>query len=375
MIRAVYIIGKMNTGGIKSLVMEYCRHIDRSRIQLDFIVDEDSQAVPAEELGQLGVRVYYVAPYQHIWRYHQDIKKICRENQYHVAHCYLNTLNVFPLFAAWCAKVPVRISENLSMAHRGEWKTLIKEMLRPLGKCFATHLMCCGEDCGRWLFGNKAYNAGKVALFKTPINTQKNFYDPSLRKKVREQYGLDGKIVIGYIARFVPQKNPCFMLEIIAQAYSKDPNVRLLLVGDGILKDEMMRRAEQLSITEAVVYLGVQEDIVPLYQAMDAFLLPSLYEGLPIVGLEAQTVGLPTFFSNEVTRETGITKLARFLPLDMPPEKWAEQMLEAIRQNENRHSYSEDVREAGFDSLEESRKLLAYYISALESLGKAENIL
>ena len=369
MIRAAQILGKMNHGGAKSLVMEYYRHMDRDEIQFDFIVDEDSQAVPTEELEALGARIYYVAPYQNIWKYHRDVKAICLKNRYPIVHSYLNTLNVFPLFAAKCAGVPVRISENLSMAHKGEWKTIIKEMLRPLGKCFATNLMCCGEDCGRWLFGNRAYDQGRVALFKTPVNAQKNAYDPALRERTRKQYGLEDKIVLGHIARFVPQKNPLFLLDIVAAAYRLNPDVRLLLIGDGVLKNEMMRKIEDLSIAQAVVYLGIQEEVVQLYQAMDAFLLPSLYEGLPIVGIEAQAAGLPAFFSTEVTEETGMTKLAHFLPLTLDAEEWARKILDAVEQNTERRSHCDEIKQAGFDSIEESRRLKAYY---LDALGAAE---
>ena len=208
-----------------------------------------------------------------------------------------------------------------------------------------------------------------MALFKTPVNAQKNAYDPALRERTRKQYGLEDKIVLGHIARFVPQKNPLFLLDIVAAAYRLNPDVRLLLIGDGVLKNEMMRKIEDLSISQAVVYLGIQEEIVPLYQAMDAFLLPSLYEGLPIVGIEAQAAGLPAFFSTEVTEETGMTKLAHFLPLTLDAEEWARKILDAVEQNTERRSHCDEIKQAGFDSIEESRRLKAYY---LDALGAAE---
>lgn len=127
MIRVAVIMGKMDSGGKKNLVMEYYRHIDRDKVQFDFICDSDSQAIPDEEILSLGGRVYRIAPYQHIIRNMLDIRKLCIDNQYPVMHAYNSTMNVFPMYVAKMTGVPVRISESLSMAHEGEFKTVIKK--------------------------------------------------------------------------------------------------------------------------------------------------------------------------------------------------------------------------------------------------------
>ena len=132
MIRVAVVVGKMNSGGIKSLIMEYYRHIDKSQVQFDFICDSDSKSIAYDEINSMGGRVLLVAPYRNIFKNMRDIYKLCVQNKYPVIHAYLNTLNPFSLYAAQKAGVPVRISESLSMAHKGEFKTIFKKILLPL---------------------------------------------------------------------------------------------------------------------------------------------------------------------------------------------------------------------------------------------------
>lgn len=201
------IVGKMDSGGKKNLIMEYYRHIDRDKIQFDFICDSDSQAIPEQEILELGGNVYKISPYQHIVRNMADMAHIFQQNKYKVVHAYNSTMNLFPMAVAKYCNVPVRISESLSMAHEGDWKTILKKILRPMSRLYANYYMSCGEDCGRWQFGNKLFDTGKVDVFKTVINTEFNSYDRGLREKTRVEFGWEDKIVIGHIGRFTAQKN------------------------------------------------------------------------------------------------------------------------------------------------------------------------
>ena len=235
LVRIAVIMGKMDSGGKKNLVMEYFRHIDRSKVQFDFICDSDSQAIPEEEIKALGGRVYLIEPYQNILGNMKDLWKICRENRYQVMHAYNSTMNLFPMLVAWAARIPVRISESLSMAHAEDKKTVLKKLLKPFSKCFVNYYMACGEDCGRWQFGDRLFDAGKVAVFKTAINTQFNSFNPELREQTRKQYGWENKIVIGHIGRFTAQKNSVHLIEIFSAIAKKEPRAVLCLIGDGEL--------------------------------------------------------------------------------------------------------------------------------------------
>lgn len=357
----------MDSGGKKNLVMEYYRHIDRGKVQFDFICDSDSQAIPDEEIESLGGRVYRIRPYQRIIGNMVDIYKLCKENRYPVMHAYNSTMNLFPMFAAKAAGVPVRIAESLSMSHEGDWKTALKKILRPMSKWFANYYISCGDDCGRWQFGDKLFDAGKVDVFKTVINTEFNAYNAELRAKTRKEFGWEDKVVIGHIGRFTAQKNSVHLIEIFAAIAAKEPKAVLCLIGDGELKEEMMAKIKELRVEEQVDYLGRREDIQQFYNAMDMFLLPSLYEGLPVVGLEAESCGLPMFFSTEVTSEANACELGHFISLNESVDIWADEILKATKANMPiRRSHAKEVADAGFDSASEALRLQKYYVKAIE---------
>ena len=367
MIRVAIIGGKIDSGGKKNLIMEYYRHIDRTKVQFDFICDSDSQAIPFEEIESLGGRIYQIAPYQNIIRNMLDMRKIFIENKYQIVHAYNSTMNLFPMLVAKQCGVSVRISESLSMAHEGDWKTILKKMLRPMSKWFANYYMSCGADCGRWQFGDKLFDAGKVDVFKTVINTEFNSYNPELREKTRKAFGWEDKIVVGHIGRFTAQKNSVHMIEIFGAIANKEPKAVLCLIGDGELKEDMMNKIRELGIENRVNYLGRREDIQQFYNAMDCFILPSLYEGLPVVGLEAQSCGLPMFFSTEVTQEASACKLGHFISLDESIDTWADEILKACKENMPiRRSYAKEVADAGFDSASEALSMQKYYFDAIE---------
>ena len=363
MIRVAAVMGKMHAGGKKNLVMEYYRHIDRSRVQFDFLCDSDSNSVPKEEIEELGGRVYMIPPYQNIFSNMNTMKKIFVENKYPILHGYNSTMNIFAMLVGKQCGIPVRINESISMGHPSDKKNIIKNVLKPFSKCFATHYMSNGEVCGRWQFGDELFDAGKVAVFKTVIDTEKHQYDPELREKCRCEFGLSDNIVIGHIGRFTAQKNTLFIIDIFKEIVNKEPKAKLLMIGHGDLEEEMMNRVKKYKLEDKVINLGKREDIHQFYNAMDCFLLPSLYEGLPVVGVEAECCGLPMFFSTEIPRESSPCEgIGYFIGLDKSAEVWADKVLEETKKNMgNRHDHRYEVKNSGFDSAIEADKLLYYY--------------
>lgn len=365
--RIAIIVGKMNSGGKKNLIMEYYRHIDRDKIQFDFICDSDSQAIPREEILKLGGSIYEIAPYQNIFKNMRDMKKIFDNNNYKVVHAYNNTMNFFSMFVAKWSKIPVRISESISMAHKSDWKTIIKTFLKPLAKFGANYYLACGEECGRWQFGNKLFDEGKVNVFKTVINAEYNSFNQQERERVRKEYNWEDKIVVGHIARFTVQKNSLQMIDIFNAIAKKENNAVLCLIGDGELKDEMLEKIKKLGIESKVYYLGMREDVQQFYNAMDCFILPSLYEGLPVVGLEAECCGLPMFFSKNIAEEANACELGHFISLEETPEFWADKVLEAVQKNMHiRKNHINEIKKQGFDSIEEAKRLQQFYFDAIK---------
>lgn len=369
--RVAVIMGKMHSGGKKNLVMEYYRNIEKSKIQFDFLCDTDSNAIPQEEIESLGGRVYQIAPYQNIFKNMSQMRDICKKNNYKIMHAYNGTMNLFSMFVGWQCGIPIRISESISMAHNADKKTVLKNILKPFSKMFATNFMANGETCGRWQFGDKLFDEGKVRVFKTVINTDVNKYNEELRNETRQEYGLEDNIVIGHIGRLTEQKNTLFIIDIFNSLVKKEPKAKLLVIGDGNLREPMLAKIDEYGIADKVLYLGRREDIPQFYNAMDCFLLPSLYEGLPVVGVEAENCGLPMFFSTEIPEESSACEdLGVFMSLEKSPDEWADAILKAVKQNMPiRIGRIEEIKAAGFDSSVEANKLLRYYEDLIVSLN------
>ena len=335
------IMGKWVGGGVESVIMNYYRHLDHSKVQFDFICDEDSTRIPYDEIKKLGGRVFLVPKYQNLPKYLKALEKLFKENQYRIVHSNINTLSVFPLYAAKKAGVPIRISHSHSTSNPKEWKrNLIKNILRPFSKRYATDYFACSELAGRYLFGNKAFDQGKVKIIHNAIDIEKFKFDEVARKKLRKGFGIkDSTIVIGHVGRFVQQKNHTFLVDVFNEYYKKNPDSKLLLVGSGPLEDEIKKKVERLGLKDSVLFLGQRDDINKLYSVMDVFCLPSLYEGLPVVGVEAQAAGLPTIFSNRISKEVIVSSYAKIVSIQ-DTGFYVENINKATRSIKKQRSYA-----------------------------------
>lgn len=362
--RIAQVIGKANLSGVDTVVMEYYRHMDRSRIQFDFILDGTGETLIDEEIRRLGGRIYKVEPYErNMARSVQQWAALFRENRYPIVHAHLNTLSVFPLYAAWRAGVPVRIAHNHSIAAPGEGKrTLMKYLLRPWAGAFATHYGACSELAGKWLFGKCFYDAGKVRLIKNAVNIGRFSYNAETRGRIRKELNLDGKPVIGHVGRFVYQKNHDLLLDIFREIHARNPRAALLLVGSGDLEDAMMQKADALGLAGSVLFLGTRADVPDLMQAMDVFLFPSNYEGLGMAVIEAQTSGLRTVVSEAVPEEAKVTDLLEYCSLMQPASAWADKVLDILAHEICvRRTRDEDLRRAGYEIGQAAKELGEWY--------------
>lgn len=368
-IRIAQIIGKWLGGGVESVVMNYYRHIDRSKIQFDFICDEDSTNIPYDEINSLGGKVILIPPYQKVIRYHKELKKVLKEGNYKIVHSHINTLSVFSLWAAKSAGVPVRIAHSHSTTNKKEKKkNLMKQVLKHFSKVFATDYMCCSELAGRWLFGDKEYDKGNVYLLNNAIDLDKFKYDENIRKEKRKELNIsDDTLVIGHVGRFVEQKNHRFLIDIFNEVHKERKNSILLLAGQGPLMDEIKEKVSKLGLNESVRFLGQRNDIDELYQAFDVFLLPSLYEGLPVVGVEAQATGLLCILSDDMTKETKILTSTKFLSLNQNMTEWAKTILDRYidRYMDRSKNTFEEMYENGFDIKIETYKLENTYMKKI----------
>lgn len=361
--RVAQVIGRLASAGVEAVVNNYYRFMDTERIQFDYVIDDDSVCAPREEILDRGARYYVVPPSSRPLARVAALVKLFRKERYAIVHVHMNTLNAPVLFAAWAAGVPVRISHNHSMSDASEGKrALIKRMLRPTAGWFATAYMACGEEAARWMFGDAAWQDGRVTLLPNAIDVERYRFDAAARAAVRRELCLSGKLVIGHVGRFMQQKNHTFLIEAFACLRKRRPDAVLLLVGDGELRMQIEAEVKSLGMEQAVRFLGIRTDVGRLYSAMDVFVLPSHYEGLPVVGIESQASGLPCLFSDRIDHAVAVTGDVHFLALEEGAGTWAEAMEEmAARAPEERSECADRLIGGRWDIRQTSAELAALY--------------
>lgn len=320
-IRVCEFVGNMNGGGVEAVVMNYYRHVDRSKVQFDFVVTDSSTIVPRSEMESLGARVYVVPAYTNLIAFQKASYELFNTHpEWKIVHAHMNALNVFPLKEAFRAGVPVRISHSHSTAGRGEMmKNIAKAVLKTQANRYPTERFACSRFAGEWLFGKEE----PFELVYNAIDLDRFWFSGHTRALVRQQLGFhDGQLVIGHVGRFMPQKNQGFLIDVFEKLVELRDDVMLVFVGTGQGESAAKEAVRARGIAERVRFLGQRDDVADLYQAFDMFVLPSLYEGLGMVAVEAQVSGLPCVISDKVPAEANVTGNCRVLPLH-EPRSWA----------------------------------------------------
>ncbi len=331
-IRIAHIMGKWLGGGVEAVVMNYYRHIDRTKIQFDFICDNDSTNIPYDEIKSLGGKVILIPPYQKVFQYQKQLKKVLREGNYQIVHSHINALSVFPLKAAKDAGIANRIAHSHSTTNKVEWKkNLLKNVLKPFSKVYATHYFACTEHAGRWLFGDETFDKGEVFILNNAIDISKFKYNPEIRAQKRAELEIsDDTLVIGHIGRFVQQKNHYYVIDVFNEVHKMNQNSILVLIGQGPLQVEIENKVKELGLVKSVKFLGQREDVHEWYQAFDIFLFPSIYEGLGMVAVEAQCAGCYCLASTKVPSVAKVTDNIEFLELDSKISDWVSKILKQV---------------------------------------------
>ena len=364
-VRVLQIIGIVCGGGVEAVIMNYYRHINRNKIQFDFVVDGYEKTALDDEIKSLGGRVYHVEPYKkNIFRYMSQIYHIIRDNHYDIVHSNMNTLSVFSLFPAWLAGAHQRILHNHSTAVRSEgMRSVMKIILRPFAPLFANRYAACSRLAGDWMYGKKMMASGKVTVINNAIDLDEYAFSQELRGKYRHELNIpDDEFVVGHVGRFMYQKNHAFLIDVFREVARQNPKAILMLVGDGELRPEIEKKVAAYNLTDKVRFLGLRKDVKQLYNCMDVFVLPSWYEGLPVVSVEAQANGLICFFSNNVTYESNLTKSTNFLSLESGADVWAKKILAVLPYRNNLARAELSV--TGFDIDCAVQNLCSWYISA-----------
>ena len=360
--RVAQVIGKLAAAGVEAVVNNYYRAIDPARIQFDYYIDDDSTCEPPGEMLARGARYFRIPSTSHVAARVTALTRLFRENGYAIVHAHMNTLNAPVLLAAWLAGVPVRISHNHSTSDPSEGlRAALKRLLRPTASWWATDRFACGERAAAWMFGERAVRRGEVTILPNAIDVERFRFDPSAREAVRKELAMIDRLVVGHVGRFMHQKNHAFLLDIFGALRAVRKDAVLLLVGDGELRGEMEKYAQQQGLAPYVRFMGIRQDTARLYSAMDVFVLPSYYEGLPVVGVEAQAAGLPCVFSQNVDPQAAVGGQVCFLALAQGAAAWAQAVEKCARQKQERSQGADGVRRNGFDIRDTGEKLGALY--------------
>lgn len=361
-IRILHVVTYMGRGGLETMLMNYYRSIDRTKVQFDFLTHRDFEADYDAEILALGSRIYHLPPLNPFGRgYLSALDRFFAEHrEYRIVHSHLDCMSGIPLKAAKKHGVPVRIAHSHSSRQDFDLKYPLKLLFKRTIAKQATHLFACAEAAGHWMFGTDRFH-----VVNNAIDTMRYAFDPKVRASVRTELGISpDAIIVGHVGRFMTPKNHGFLLELFAQL---PPDTRLLLVGDGELRQQTEQLAEQLHIRDRVIFAGLRTDVDRMLQAMDVFVFPSLYEGLPLSIVEAQAAGLPCLISDKVPIECKKTELVTQLPLDAGASAWAEAVCSAAKTP--RTNTLSQLRDAGFDIQANADWLADFYLT---QYGKKE---
>ncbi len=361
-IRVLHVVTTMNRGGLETMIMNYYRHIDRSKIQFDFLVHRDFEADYDREIKQLGGHIYHLPRLNPFSRnYKKELDQFLKEHPYQIIHVHQDCLSSIALKVACQNDIPTRIAHAHSTSQDKNIKYLIKRFyMRSIPK-YATHLFACGKEAGDWMFQGKSYE-----IMNNAIDSQNFKYDELLRNNVRKILFIkDDEVVIGHVGRFNYPKNHEFIIDIFHELNKKDKKFKLLLVGTGNLEDKIKEKVKELNLQDKVLFLGNRNDVNELMQSMDIFLFPSHYEGLPVTLVEAQASGLPIIKSNNVPDQCKITPNVWSLSLDDNVNKWVNKIVEVTKSFE-RTDTSKYIKDAGYDINSNVKWLENFYLSEVK---------
>ena len=365
MLRVLQAVTCMDRGGLETMLMNYYRHIDRTRVQFDFMVHRQEQGVYDDEIKTMGGKIYRMIPL-HPFTFGTYRKQITdsfeQHPEYRIIHGHCSESGYFVYREAARRAVPVIIAHahNAHALFDTKWllRTYFKHAMRP----YLTQGFTCGKEAARWLLGNEL--GKKAILQRNAIDTLLYRFDEVVRLEVRQELHLpEDATVVGHVGRFNRQKNHEFLLEVFHK-YVQELNstAHLLLVGTGKLQKVIQKKIQQFRLTDQVHLLGARPDVIRLLHAMALDLIPSFMEGLSVSMVEAQCAGLPCVVSDRIPHEAALTDLVSFLSLETAPRQWAHE-IERVRCMANRRTgYYQQIADAGYDIAQNAKWLQNYYL-------------
>lgn len=376
-IRVLMVIGCMGMGGAEAMIMNIYRCIDRQKVQFDFLVHKNRHGDYEEEITSLGGRIYRIDKYlvKNYFSYVRQLKMHFSAHPEHkIVHCHIGSS------APVCLRIAKRFGAY-TIAHSHSTRDTIRDIHSRLWfinsfftRFIADHFFACSKEAAIDRFGKRVAESDRCEVIYNGIDCGRFSFNQVNRENIRKKYGLEKNFVVGNVGRHTPPKNPLFMLQVFAEVYKKDSNARLLQVGQGELTEQMRTESRRLGIENAVIFAGAHLDVEKYYSAMDVFLFPSLWEGLGMVAVEAQTNGLHSIVSDAIPILADIgAGLYHSVSLSKGAEEWAEEVLKfrCVRPAEDALSFrdtqcAEDAKahaiKAGYDVRHIAKNLANFYL-------------
>ena len=368
MIRVLQMIGSLNVGGSQTMIMNIYRNIDRTKMQFDFVLDHPKETYFAEDVKALGAKIYTMPLFNGANA--AEVKKewnnfFYMHPEYKVLHSHVRSYASLYLPVAKKHGVKTIIHSHNTSNGSGAVAIAKNALQFPLKKQ-ADILMACSTEAGLWLYGEKAMKSDKYMFVPNAVDKERFGYSDEKRAAGRKALGFGDEFVIGHVGRFSEAKNHEFLIEIFAKVMEKEPNAKLVLIGEGALQRATAEKAVALGVADNVIMTGNRNDVPELLAAMDIFAFPSKWEGLPVTLIEAQAAGLPCLISDTISPDVDISPLVKRLPIESA-QLWADEILKKYQ----RQDVSEFIVRSGFDAKASAQQMFELY-SRLHKEAKAK---
>ena len=372
MLRVLHVVTHMNRGGLETMIMNYYRRIDREKVQFDFLTHRPYDGDYGEEIKKMGGVIYHLPRLNPLsFNYKKKLGEFfIYHTHYQIIHVHQDCLSSVILKVAEQHGIKVRIAHSHNASQDKDLKYPVKLFYRHFISRYATELIACSKAAGNWMFCGASFR-----VLNNAINTAEYKYDYKKRLQTREKLQLKkDEFVVGHVGRFSPPKNHDFLIDIFYQLKLLHPNSKLLLVGDdrGELANKIKHKVRESGLSDSVIFTGLRKDVTDLMQAMDVFVFPSFYEGMPVTLIEAQASGLPCVISDKVPIECKKTELVQQMSLTSSAAEWAKLLIKKGRETV-RQDTSDLIKKAGFDIGDNAKWLQQYYLEKAEEIARQEH--
>lgn len=361
MIKVLEISAGLDGGGVDRILYDYCTRM-MSEVHFDFAIVNARPGILEKPLISMGSKIYHVPQMRGNFKeYYRQLSQIIAEGKYDVVHDNTNHASGISLYIAKKHGVPIRIAHahtrNFSESFSKRFRRFI---LTILSKNYATNLFACCKDAATWMWGNSAYYSGNVYIMKNAISLKEFEFSLIERERLRNELNINDKFVIGNVARLSEEKNHEFLIQVFKKIHESCPESVLVLIGRGEAEEKVRAQVSNLGLRDSVIFLGIRNDVSKLLNVMDVFVLPSIYEGLPVTLVEAQANGLPIVASDAITEEIKLSNNFKFLSIKSSQEFWA---TEIIKLKNSRTKMDNRILEYDIDK--ESKKLITFFKNGL----------